>query len=534
VGTWSNWGVFILPGGTIFSFLGRAIKYLVTQTAATATFLFNQTVKTIRRPSRLAALPYFLGPVVRRTYLKIFPNLNSPIVNAHDRTTNARDLASEYFLEGHRFLAAGQPEPAWEALSRSIETSTDPGHYFVAALTLIVGLGRYKEGISVFARGNALRQRRAKMLGLTESQIRFLDRTWAGSFGHIAELDYPIKLGILEGRKRDDTVLYVPPETVVANRFLLEQWRPHLRMVEHEADLRLSLGSLEALCFDFRGPLLADGSTAHYWEAAAETYRRWYAENREPILSFPEDAAHRGRLALERAGVPSNAWFVALHVREAASKALHSSLHDVLNAHITDYLPAIEEITRRGGWVIRMGDPAMTPLTPMPNVLDYCHSDIRSDWMDIYLFANARFFIGTSSGPAYVPPIYGVPCVLTNWWPPAQRPWHPQDIFIPKLYRRLGDNTFLTLSESLIEPFGYCNSIDYLRQHENVVVEDNTPQDIHAAVSEMFDRLEGAAAYDTEDLKLRQRAECVYEAHSGHGMASVSRAFLREHQAFVE
>ena len=231
---------------------------------------------------------------------------------------------------------------------------------------------------------NAIRQKRSTDLQLTNSPIRFLDKTWAGSFGHIAELDYPIKLGILEGRARNDTILYVPPETVVPNRFLLEQWRPHLKLVVEEASLPLPPDSLEALCFDFRGPLLADGSTVHYWEAAAKTYRRWHNEKRKALLQFPADVERRGRLALESIGIPADAWFVALHVREAASKSLHSSLHDVLNAQIADYVPAIEEITSRGGWVIRMGDPAMTPLSPMPKVFNYCHSHIRSDWMDIY------------------------------------------------------------------------------------------------------------------------------------------------------
>lgn len=466
--------------------------------------------------------------------MKTHPALAVPIVNNHAGEGDAQAQAFAYFLEGHRHLDAGHTEEAWEAFRKSIETSTDPGHFFMGALTLIVGLGRYKDGVAVFARANAIRQDRAKALGLTKSPLRYLDRTWAGSFGHIAELDYPIKLGILEGRSTKDTILHVPPDVKVPNRFLLEQWRPHLTMVVEQAELPLPPHSLEALSFDFRGPLLADGSTVHYWEAAAKTYRRWYAENRGPILSFPEDVARRGRLALEKAGIPAGAWFVALHVREAASKPMHSDMHNVLNARIADYLPAIQEVTRRGGWVIRMGDPTMTPLPPMPNVLDYCHNDIRSDWMDIYLFASGRFFIGTSSGPAYVPPIYGVPCVLTNWWPPAQRPWHPQDIFIPKLYRRLRDNSHLTLSETLCEPFGYCNSLDYLKRRENVVVEDNTPGDIHAAVCEMFDRLDGTIAYGPEDLKLRERAERIYETNSGHGMASISRGFLKGHLEFIK
>lgn len=515
---------------------------IVEPITAAARFGLLQIQKTLRQPSRVAAIPYFFAlPFVRKAYLSVrqdylkhMPSAHVPILSAHARKITNRDLAFDYFLKGHRLLQAGRPEEAWEAMSRSIKRSNDTGRLFSAALTALVGLGRYKEAIAVFARANEMRQERKKALGLTESPLRFLDQTWSGSFGHIAEIDYAVKLGILEGRAIEDTILYVPPFVKVPNRFLLEQWQPHVTIVSEEASLPLPPASLDALCFDFRGPLLADGSTVHYWEAAAKTYRRWYAEKRGPVLGFPEDVARRGRDALEKAGIPRDAWYVVLHVREAASKAIHSTLHNVLNAQIADYLPAIEEITRRGGWVIRAGDPAMTPLPPMTNVFDYCHSDIRSEWMDIFLFATGRFFIGTSSGPAYVPPLYDVPCVLTNWWPPAQRPWHPGDIFIPKRYRRLSDGTYLTLSETLGEPYGYCNSTDYLKRHKNVIVEDNAPADIHAAICEMFARLEGSAKYDLEDLQLRKRAEHIYETNAGHGMASISRDFLKSHQDFIQ
>ena len=53
------------------------------------------------------------------------------------------------------------------------------------------------------------------------------------------------------------------------------------------------------------------------------------------------------------------------------------------------------------------------------------------------------------SRKAFVPPLYGVPAVLTNWWPPGMRPWHASDIYTPKLPKRTADGIDLTLSETL-------------------------------------------------------------------------------------
>jgi putative glycosyltransferase (TIGR04372 family) len=293
---------------------------------------------------------------------------------------------------------------------------------------------------------------------------------------------------------------------------------------------------------DFYLPNVGKKTKLLHWELAAQVYRQWDGEGRGPVMKLPSDIVARGWSVLAYAGVRRDTWFVGLHVREAGYQPLHRTLHNALNAEVGDYIPAIEEVTSRGGWVIRMGDRTMKPMTPMKNVIDYCHSDIKADWMDIFLASQCRFFIGTSSGLGYVPQIYGVPCVLTNWWPPAQRPWHAQDIFVPKLYRRKVEGNYLTLAESLAEPLGYCNSLSYLEKTQGVVVESNTPMDIRNAVAEMFDRIDGSAVYDAEDLELRDRAERIYSkvakelygSDAAFGAASMARDFLKRHKFLLE
>ena len=207
--------------------------------------------------------------------------------------------------------------------------------------------------MALFTRANVLLLERATALGVRNSNFRFLEEMWAGGFGHIAQTDYFVKLEILEGRKRGETILYVPHDFPVSNRFLLDQWRPYLRIVEDSADLPLSLETLRSLAFNFLAPRMPDGSTLHLWEIGAKTYQRWANEKRQPLLRLSSDIERRGWQTLKSMGVPRGKWFVALHVREAASKTHHADLHNVLNANIGDYMPAIKEIVRRGGWVIR-------------------------------------------------------------------------------------------------------------------------------------------------------------------------------------
>jgi len=503
-------------------------------------FILRWVIKTIRRPAYVWELWSELKSFIRSAIFELPLNDTAasrflfPIAKLWLSASDFYPTADRYFQIGNRQLNANEPDAAWNSFRSCLRYSIEPVHFSVAAICLMVGLGRFQEAMALFTRSNMILLERAKALGLAESKFRFLDQFWAGGFGHLAQMDYFVKHQILEGSTLADSVLYVPRGFPIPNKFLLDLWRPFLHVVEDEADLPMPLGALNALSFYFLAPRLFDGTTVHLWEIGAKTYRRWEDEKRGPLLKLDSETESRGWQILEKNGIPRDAWFVALHVREARSKKFHADLHNVLNANITDYLPAIEEITRRGGWVIRMGDPSMTALPAGLNVFDYCKSDHRSDWMDIFLCASASFFMGTSSGPAYVPTDFGVPCVHTNWWPPAQRPWHSNDIFIPKLYRKIADGRVLSLSQSLREPFGYCNSISYLKKTQDVEVLDNSADDIRDAVIEMLERMENINNYNADDIKARELAQYIYQSNDVHGAARLARAFLQKRETFLE
>lgn len=400
-------------------------------------------------------------------------------------------------------------------------------------MCLYQGLGRFSDAVSLLSRANEFNIGEAERLDLADTRFRVLDGVWARHIGHTATLDYVIKLGILEGRRSEDTILYVPPGGPVANRFLLNSMAAHLRLIERPADLPFDASAVPTLHFDYLGPRLPDQTTVYFWELAGKTYKRWHEEGRRSLLTLPPAIEARGWAALHGAGLPRGAWFVALHVREGKWDRRKPGTHGVLNADISTYLPAIKEITRRGGWVVRMGDPNMTSLPRLSNLIDYCHSNLRADWMDIFIAARCQFMLGTSSGPAYVPAVYGVPSVLTNWWPLAQRPWHPSDLFIPKMLRRLTDHRYLTLGEVLCEPFSYCHSQQYLADQAGVRVENNDAEIIRATVEEMLARVDGGFGQDADVAELRSRADRIYQARGAFGMAPLAAEFLRRHSDLI-
>jgi putative glycosyltransferase (TIGR04372 family) len=521
-------------------------------------FGVDQLRKTALRPYRLILIPaHMLARRLARLEAALILLRRKLVGTARSLQRGSRPAAAEVptapdglvnrldpeilFVRAVELLDQNLPAEAWEVFSKGLGHSDNYFFFRTAAICLHHGLGRMREAIAIQRRSDEVRLARAAGLGIGKSRYRVLDKLWIEHFGHAAQVDYILKRGLLDGLKPEDTILYFPPDMRVANRFLASLWAPHVRMVTRPEDLPFPEKELEYHALNFFVPGL-DGPAFYLWEVAAQTYRRWHEQGRGPILTFPPEMASRGWDALASVGVPRDAWFVGLHVRDSGFHSHHRTLHNVLNASIADYLPAIREITRRGGWVIRMGDPSMPKLAPLPNVLDYCHSSIRSDWMDVFLAASCRFFVGTSSGVCYAAQNYGVPNVLTNWWPPAQRPWHPGDLFIPKRHRRVKDNRLLSLAESIREPFGYCNSLDYLRSAHGVTIEDNDPEDIRAAVVEMMERIEGRDDDDRDDVARRKRANGIYRSAAmelygssgAFGASGLARDFLRRNPSFLE
>jgi len=359
----------------------------------------------------------------------------------------------------------------------------------------------------------------ASLHQLDKLGIHFL-REWTYAIGHIALLDIYIKMGILGWRHTNRSIVL---DAKPANRCYLDYWRRYLpaqitdpKSVELLTPLAIRLEDhLHMVTF-------ADGRKMYHMAAAATVQQRWEAEGRGPLLSLTELDKERGWNCLKHLGVPSNAWFVGLHVRD-------DGLGNNRDADINTYRLAIESITRRGGWVIRMGNPSMAPLSSMPQVIDYAHSDARSDWMDVFLWASCRFYIGTRSGPAYVPPTFGVPVVMTNLFPIAM-PFPYQNIGIYKLYWVEKEKRYMSFGEAYASHVELAETKKYVASL-GIRPVDNTPDEINDIVLEMLELLDGTVKYSIEDEQLQERFKKIrpnFKNEVGINVGRVGREFLRK------
>ncbi|WP_333332841.1 TIGR04372 family glycosyltransferase [Microcoleus sp. BROC3] len=441
------------------------------------------------------------------------------------------DAAELYLGLGTAFLQYGKHDEGVASFQQAIALKPDWIHTYLAMGSQLFISGKIDEANQAWHAAIEAQNKFAKEHQLDTLQIRLLDpRSWLLALGHIACLDVYLKIMMLGWKPAQKIMMLVTPNTKVPNRSFLNYWSQYIEFVSDPSQMPIS-GQLANYITDYYwAATLPNGKTLmHSTQAAAVVYKRWEAENRPPLLSLSASDTEQGWDCLQKLGVPKNAWFVGLHVREPGFHGKWNKVHPATrDADINTYLLAVESITARGGWVIRMGDPNMAPLPKMDQVLDYAHSEFKSDWMDIFLCATCYFFLGTSSGLAWVPPTFGVPCALTNWTPIGLPPAFPKNIFIPKLYWSDRENRYLNFLEIFDSPMIYKEFSKYF-DSINVSVMDNTAEEINDLVLEMLESIEGTIKYTKEDEYLQQQFHKQAVAHGSYRGSRLGQAFLRKY-----
>lgn len=368
----------------------------------------------------------------------------------------------------------------------------------------------------------------ARAHGRDPDASRILDPIWVRWLGNNAHLDCYVKIGLLGWRAPGRIKVLAPPGQV-ANPCYLDLWRRHVDLVNDPAEIERLTPAIPFLG-DSLFTMVINGTPTYYTNAIAVVQREWERQGRAPLLSLDDELLARGDALLRRWGLPADAWFVGLHVREPGFwREGEDRTNRPRVADIGSYVPAIERVVSRGGWVVRLGDASMRPLPPMPGVIDYALGPDKTDWMDIYLAARCRFMINTNSALYQTCASFGTPSVVTNWVPLSSFPMNGGDIVLPKLLRSRQDGTLLSFDRMLALPRDVPT--DSLFDSRALDVVDNTADEIDAAVGEMLARQDGAVGTDVDDL--HQRFVQAAAAHRVLVNARISAAFLARHEALL-
>lgn len=433
-----------------------------------------------------------------------------------------------------RYEKAISLQPDWKELSYKIVET------YMKISWISMANGQFEKSISATQKAIEIYSSQVEVHPLGKLGLRFFtpeyftNWPWMWAIGHLVmNIEIYVKMGILGWRLPHTTILIAPPEKVV-NPCLLNYFRRYLciisdpDLIEKITPIAKNVRCLEHTLYYIKFP---DGQITDMSYALLTIQKQWETEERSPLLTLSSEDYERGGQCLQDWGIPKDSWFVALHVREDGF--WNNSASYYRNADINTYSLAIKTIVAHGGWVIRVGDPTMKPISPMKQVIDYVHTDLKSDWMDVFLSTQCRFFLGTASGLTAIPWVFGTPCALTNIWPMSMRSVSFKDLFIPKLNFLEKEGRYLSFKEAQ-EPDLFFNINSQVVSSWGIKVEDNTPEEINELVLEMLDKLEGKIKYTEEDEALQERFKALLTPYGTNpANCRIGREFLRKYAGLL-
>jgi putative glycosyltransferase (TIGR04372 family) len=346
---------------------------------------------------------------------------------------------------------------------------------------------------------------------------------WCERISHTAFLDGLLKSMYLGWRPATEIVLLSPRENT-ANTDYVAVWRRYLRIISDPAKILDLMPASVAAGETFSSSMeLPGGKTAWWIDGAALAQERWEAEGRPPLLNVEHLPAISSENFREL-GLPADAWFVCLHVRDSGfyQEGDHTA-YAFRNGTLENFLPAMKAIVDAGGWVIRMGDHSMRPMAKMKQVIDYARHPLKSGALDVLLCASCKFFIGSTSGLYLVPSTYGIPCVLVDWASYCPRPWYGNHRFIPKIFYELSSNALVPYNTVFSESFRWNVYDGRSLTRTGIGTLDSAPTDILHVVEEML-----------ADPRCKYSSNVAFDAlcagHNVIGKAHISDAFWNTRQ----
>ena len=192
------------------------------------------------------------------------------------------------------------------------------------------------------------------------------------------------------------------------------------------------------------------------------------------------------------------------------------SYHDYRNGDIDKYVLAAEELARRGYYVFRMGINVLKPLkSSNPKVIDYANSGMRNDFMDIYLSAKCNFFISPGSGLDGVSSIFRRPIAYIGHVPFGNFACsgnnnNKETLVLTKHHINKKNQQELTISEIFSSNVALAYTSEEYKLND-VILEENSPEEIRDFVIEVDERLSGRWIDTKEDLLLQKRFWSIFE-----------------------
>ncbi len=233
-------------------------------------------------------------------------------------------------------------------------------------------------------------------------------------------------------------------------------------------------------------------------------------------LEFTKKEIISGIKLLKKINIDKNDKIVTFYLRDKAYNSLifkeNNNFHDYRDSNAIDFQSTANYLSKNGYKVIRMGRHSQESLIEDENIFDYSFSDIRSDFLDIFISSVSNFFVTTNTGMETISThSFKKSGIIVNFLPYLNinfYKWVPYSILLPKKIKR--NNHLLTFEEIFSNSLcGYIDTNDYNK--ENLQIINNSPVEILEATKEYINYKKfGKNFLNSKDLELQKYFWDIY------------------------
>lgn len=254
-----------------------------------------------------------------------------------------------------------------------------------------------------------------------------------------------------------------------------------------------------------------------------------------PALKFTEEEIQYGKQKLLEMGITANDWFVCFHMRDETYLKNQFpnqdwGRHQYRNSALEDLRPSMEYITQLGGFALRMGQITETRLlSENKKIIDYANT-FRSDFLDIFLLSQCRFFIGTTSGVTNLAIIFNRPYMLYNLFPLIYIKAMSTDLFLP-LKLRNKQQVLLKFETMKKNNYFLLSTQEEFDQHDLEVVQ-NSAEEILEATKEFYEIISNKKNNYSNEVseRLFEKFCRIFDVENKKIHGQISRSFLLTNQ----
>tara|TARA_Y100000294_G_scaffold104657_1_gene97260 strand:+ start:2105 stop:3433 length:1329 start_codon:yes stop_codon:yes gene_type:complete len=230
----------------------------------------------------------------------------------------------------------------------------------------------------------------------------------------------------------------------------------------------------------------------------------------QPLEFTPEEEIS-GKKMLKKFGLKENDRLVCLAIRDGAhqltkisSRFRNWSYHDYRHYDIDNFILAAEKLAERGYYIFRMGTVANKRFNSKnPKIIDYVNSNLRNDFLDVYLGAKCSFCISSGLGFDEVPNVFRRPIALLNHPLGGTTVSREKTLLLWKHHILKREKRRLSLSEIFSHGVAYAFDTKTFEE-KGIELIDNTPEEIRDLVIEMAENLEFEKQLNSKDEELQK------------------------------